>query len=84
MDKIKKIFNDVTGGDGKVDAADLKNQIGDLGLDDLKDLNFPVTKSEILSLLKENKVSEAVISAAEQLPDETFNSINDIKAKLPF
>lgn len=84
MDKIKKIFDDITGGDGKLDASDIKSQLGDLGLDDLQDIKFPITKQEIIDILKENKASSALIAGAEQLPDETFNSLNDLKSKLPF
>lgn len=83
MDMIKKLFNDVTGGDGKLDAQDIKNQLGDLGIDDLKDIKFPITKKGIIDILKENKASSALIMAAEQLPDTTYESLNDIKDKLP-
>ncbi|MCO5218210.1 MAG: DUF2795 domain-containing protein [Thermomicrobiales bacterium] len=81
---IKKLFNDVTGGDGKLDAEDIKNQLGDLGVDDLKDLKFPITKKGIIDILKENKASSTLIMAAEQLPDATFESLNDLKKHLPF
>lgn len=84
MDKIKKIFNDVTGGDGKVDASDIMNQVGDLGLDDLKNLSFPITKEEIIEVLKQNNASSALIAGVEQIPADKFESLNELKGKLPF
>ncbi|MCA9833546.1 MAG: DUF2795 domain-containing protein [Thermomicrobiales bacterium] len=84
MDKLKKIFNDVTGGDGKIDAEDIKGQLGDLGLDDLTKLQFPIDRAGIIKILKENKASEMLVMAAEKLPDETFDSVNDLKKHLPF
>ena len=36
MDKIKGFINDLTGGDGKVDADDIKKAAGDLDLGDLQ------------------------------------------------
>lgn len=83
MDKIKKMFNDLTGGDGKVDSSDIKAQIGDLGLDDLKDLQFPITKAEVLETLRNNGSSDLLIQAVEKVPQDTFDSLNDLKSKLP-
>lgn len=35
MDKIKGFINDLTGGDGKVDANDIQNAAGDVNMDNL-------------------------------------------------
>lgn len=83
MDKIKGFINDLTGGDGKLDSSDVKAQIGDLGLDDLKSLEFPITKAELLETLRANGSSELLIQAVDKVPADTFNSINDLKSKLP-
>jgi hypothetical protein len=83
MDKIKSLFNDLTGGDGKVDSSDIKAQMGDLGIDDLKDLSFPITKAEVLETLRNNGSSSLLITAVEKVPADTFNSLNDLKSKLP-
>lgn len=83
MDRIKGMFDDLTGGDGKVDSSDIKAQIGDLGLDDLKDLSFPITKAEVLETLRNNGSSSLLINAIEKVPADTFNSLNDLKSKLP-
>lgn len=83
MDRIKGIFNDLTGGDGNLDSSDVKAQIGDLGLDDLKDLSFPITKAEVLETLRNNGSSSLLINAVEKVPADTFNSLNDLKSKLP-
>lgn len=83
MDRIKGMLNDLTGGDGKLDSSDVKAQIGDLGLDDLKDLSFPITKAEVLETLRNNGSSSLLINAVEKVPADTFNSLNDLKSKLP-
>lgn len=83
MDKIKGIFNDLTGGDGKLDSSDVQAQIGDLGLNDLKDLTFPITKAEVLETLRANGSSDLLIQAVEKVPQDTFNTLNDLKEKLP-
>lgn len=83
MDKIKGIFNDITGGDGKLDSSDVQAQIGDLGLNDLKDLTFPITKAEVLETLRANGSSDLLIQGVEKVPQDTFNSLNDLKEKLP-
>lgn len=83
MDKIKGIFNDITGGDGKLDSSDVQAQIGDLGLNDLKDLTFPITKAEVLETLRANGSSDLLIQAVEKVPQDTFNTLNDLKEKLP-
>ena len=83
MDKIKGLFNDLTGGDGKVDSSDIKAQIGDLGLDDLKSLTFPITKAEVLETLRANGSSSLLIDAVEKVPQQTFNDLSDLRSKLP-
>lgn len=83
MDKIKGLFNDLTGGDGKMDSSDIKAQVGDLGIDDLKDLTFPITKAEVLEVLRSNGSSNLLIEAVEKVPQDTFNNLNDLKSKLP-
>lgn len=83
MDRIKGLFNDLTGGDGKLESSDIKAQIGDLGLDDLRDLTFPITKNEVLETLRNNGSSSLLIEAVEKVPADTFNSLNDLKNKLP-
>lgn len=84
MDKIKDLFNNLTGGDGKVDSSDIKAQLGDLGVDDLKSLTFPITKAEVLETLRANGSSELLIQGVEKVPQDTFNDLSDLKAKLPF
>lgn len=108
MDKIKGLFNDLTGGDGKVNADDLKNvdvndlraKAEDAGLGDLTGkldqlgigasdlevltkLDFPVDKNQIVSTLKTAGVSGTLISLVEKAPDQVFDSLNDLRDKLP-
>lgn len=84
MDMIKGLINKVTGDDGRLDANDLRAQAGDLGLDDLKDLNFPVTKPEVLDILRRNNASDLLIQGVERIPQSTFQDMNDLRSKLPF
>lgn len=84
MDRIKGLFNNLTGGDGKPNSSDIKAQIGDLGLDDLKGLTFPITKAEVLETLRANGSSDLLIQGVEKVPQDTFNDLSDLKSKLPF
>lgn len=108
MDKIKGLFNDLTGGDGKLDGDDLKNvdvndlqakadqaglgdltgKLDQLGIDSkdietLSKLDFPVDKTEVISALKTAGVSGSLIGLVEKAPDQVFESINDLRDKLP-
>lgn len=83
MDRIRDIFDDLTGGDGNLESSDVKAEIGDLGLGDLQDLTFPITKAEVLETLRNNGSSSLLIDAVEKAPADTFNSLNDLKSKLP-
>ena len=83
MDNIRGVFNSITGDDDKQDASDIQAQLGETGLDDLKDLTFPITKAEVLETLRANGSSDLLIQAVEKVPQNTFNSLNDLKEKLP-
>lgn len=83
MNKIRDLFNGLTRGNGKVQSSEIKAQIGDLSLDDLKDLTFPITKAEVLETLRANGSSDLLIQAVEKVPQNSFDSLNDLKAKLP-
>lgn len=100
MDKIKKMFDNLTGGDGKVDASDIENTVGDLQntnlqdlklgdmdlgiLQDLTKLDFPITKAEVVQFLKDQNASGTVIAVVQQAPEEIFNTVNDLRKHLPF
>lgn len=100
MDKIKKMFDNLTGGDGKVDASDIENTVGDLQntnlqdlklgdmdlgiLQDLTKLDFPITKAEVVQFLKDKNASGTVIAVVQQAPEEIFNTVNDLRKHLPF
>lgn len=84
MDMIKGLINKVTGDDGKLDANDIKSHTGDLGLDDLKDLEFPMTKPDVLDALRRNNASDMLIQGVEKIPQSTFQDVNDLRSKLPF
>lgn len=96
MDKIKGFINDLTGGDGKVSADDIKNVdvndlktqaedlgIGNIDLDLLKSLEFPLTKDEVVSQLKAAGANSTLVSIVGQVPDQAYNSINELREKLP-
>src|SRR5690554_6077425 len=101
MDRIKGMFDDLTGGDDNLDSGDVKDQPGNTGVDDLKarandlgigDLNlellssleFPLTKQEVLSQLKGAGADERLVALVEKVPDQVYNTLNELKDKLPF
>lgn len=77
------MFNDLTGGGDKTDSSDVQAQLGETGLEDLRDLTFPITKAEVLETLRANGSSSILIDGVEQIPQDTFDSLNDLKEKLP-
>lgn len=100
MDRIKGIFNDLTGGDSDLEPRDVKDQPGNTGVDDLKakandlgigdldlemlsSLEFPLTRREVLSQLKGAGADERLIALVEKVPDQVYNTLNELKAKLP-
>ncbi|MCL4354487.1 DUF2795 domain-containing protein [Patescibacteria group bacterium] len=44
----------------------------------LADLNFPVTKEEIINHAKEMEASERVIELLQKLPDKEYNAADEI------
>lgn len=108
MDKIKGFINDLTGGDGKLDADDVKNidgnqvkdmaegaglgdltaklenlGIGNLDIASLSRLDFPLDKTEIISTLKSAGVSDQLVSMLDKIPDQIYETLEDLQMKLP-
>lgn len=100
MDKIKGFINDLTGGDGNLDANDLSNAAKDVNVDDLKNqaenlglgdmnldlltsLEFPLTKEEVVSQLKAAGANGTLVSIVEQVPDQVYGTLNELREKLP-
>ncbi len=52
----------------------------------IKGINFPTNKQNIVNTLKSNNAPQQLVSAADRLPDKTYNSpqdfVNDVKSKL--
>lgn len=44
----------------------------------LKDIDFPVTKQEIITYAEEHDVSEVILDRLEQLPDRLYESMADL------
>lgn len=97
MDKIKGIFNDINGGDSKLDGDDLKNVdvnelkknaedlgIGKYDVEALTKLSFPLEKNEVVSNLKAAGVSDQLVGLVEKVPDQLFENLDQLRAKLPF
>ena len=107
MDKLKGIFNSITGSDGKLDADDLKNidvndlkaQAESLGLGDLAaeadqlgignldiaalgSLNFPLDKAGIVSAVKSAGVSDSLVGLLDKIPDQVYDTLQDLQKKL--
>ena len=48
----------------------------------IKDLDFPASKQDIINAAEDNNAPEQVIKALEKIPDQVYNSIGDVTAKL--
>lgn len=96
MDKIKGFINDLTGGDGnelKGTAEDaglgdltgkLENlDIGSFDISALSRLDFPLDKTEIISTVKSAGVSEQLVSMLDKIPDQIYETLEDLQMKLP-
>lgn len=97
MDKIKNFIGDFTGGDGRTDreemsknanVEDLKSRADDLGmgninLDMLKSLEFPLAKQEVVSNLKAGGANDTLLGLVEKVPDQVYESIDQLRDKLP-
>lgn len=81
MDRIRGFFSSLTG-DKVSETGQIKEQMGDLGLDDLRDLTFPITKNEVVEVLRNNGSSNLLIDAVMRVPQNTFNDLNDLRSKL--
>lgn len=44
----------------------------------LKGIDFPKSKSEIVSYAKNNKASKEIVSQLQELPDRTYNNAVDL------
>jgi hypothetical protein len=83
MNRIRGFFGNLARDNDPRDTSDIKAEMGDLGLSDLNDLPFPITKAEVLESLRNNGSSALLIDAVEKVPADTFNNLNDLKSKLP-
>lgn len=44
----------------------------------LKDVDFPVTKQEIITYAEDHDASEVILDRLEQLPDREYQSMSDL------
>lgn len=83
MDKIKGLLGGLLGSDGKFGVEDVKAQMENFGLEDLANLEFPATKDEVVDTMSQHGSPDLLINAVDQVPQETFNSVGELKDKLP-
>jgi hypothetical protein len=81
MHRVRGFFSGLTG-DRITDTSRVKAEMGDLGLDDLRDLTYPITKAEVLEVLRNNGSSALLIDAVSKVPQNTFNDLNDLRSKI--
>lgn len=60
---------------------DLGGTIGNLG-DQLKNLEFPASKDEVIANLQNNNAPQEVIDQVKNASQDTFNSADDVTQKL--
>lgn len=81
MDRARGFFSNLTG-DKVSDTSEIKAEIGDYGIEDLNDFTFPITKNEMLEVLRANGSSNLLIDAIYNVPQDTFNNLDDLRSKL--
>lgn len=83
MNKVRGFFSNLTG-EKVSDTSEIKEAMGDVSLDDLRDITFPITKNEIVETLRANGSSNLLIEAIEKIPQDTFNDLNSLRNRLPY
>ena len=82
MNRAKAFFSNLTG-DKVSDTSEIKEEMGDYGLQDLEDFVFPITKNELLDGLQNNGSSNLLIGAIRDIPQDVFDNPDDLRSKLP-
>lgn len=80
--------NDIDNVRNNANVEDLKAKADDLGmgnidLDLLKSLEFPLTKQEVVSQIKAAGANDMLVGLVEKVPDQVYENINDLRDKLP-
>lgn len=78
---IDNVRNNANVEDLKAKADDLG--IGNIDLDLLKSLEFPLTKQEVVSQIKAAGANDMLIGLVEKVPDQVYENINELRDKLP-
>lgn len=81
--------DDISNASRNANVEDLKSKadslgLGNIDLDLLKSLEFPLTKDEIISQLKAAGTNDTLLSVVEKVPDQVYENINQLRDKLPF
>lgn len=82
MHRARKFFSNLTG-DQVEETSEIKEEMGDYSLDDLRDITFPITKNELVEVLRQNGSSNLLIENIMKVPQDTFNDLHDLRSKLP-
>lgn len=82
MNRARTFFSNLTG-DKVEETSEIKEEMGDYSLEDLDLIQFPITKNELLEILRKNGSSNLLIDAIRDTPQDTFDSLDHLRAKLP-
>ncbi|MCE5322319.1 DUF2795 domain-containing protein [bacterium] len=52
-------------------------------MDFLKDVDYPASKDEIITLAEDHMVSKDIMSRLEQLPDREYINLADVTSEVP-
>ena len=52
-------------------------------MDFLKDVDYPASKDDIITLAEDHMVSKDIMSRLEQLPDREYISLADVTSEVP-
>lgn len=82
MHRARRFFSNLTG-DPVEETSAIKEEMGDYGLQDLRDLTFPITKNEVVEVLRHNGSSNLLINDILKIPQDTFNDLQSLQSRLP-
>ena len=77
--EVQKVVSEEAGVEGQRKEVNVESysKVASLG-QILKDLEFPASKNEILKFVKQNNVSEEILSSLQNIEDKDYQNVSDV------
>src|SRR3954465_9298749 len=77
--EVQKVVSEEAGVEGQRKEVNVESysKVASLG-QILKDLEFPASKDEILKFVKQNNVSEEILSSLQNIEDKDYQNVSDV------